>query len=211
MSWNIHGNEFLGREDDGLKDQPNEGNIFDDGTDFESLDITTERIEFDEIEGDDLIERVEFFKELVELFNSDPIVKEGLEQGDLRKYSQKIENELREIEVISLQDCMKSHINYIQLLTDVAEAPNLVRLHEEIHQCDVILERMAESLSGFQKDLGTISSEIKYLQEASSSMSSQLKNRSVILYICVLLTNQNIETITSVFIDQLVVSPELIQ
>ena len=41
------------------------------------------------------------------------------------------------------------------------------------------LQRMEELLSKFQTDLGSISSEIQYLQDQSHSMSIKLKNRQV--------------------------------
>lgn len=40
---------------------------------------------------------------------------------------------------------------------------------------------MEEMLSGFQSDLGSISSEIQFLQEQSVQMNVKLKNRQVIL------------------------------
>ena len=43
----------------------------------------------------------------------------------------------------------------------------------------VHFQRMEEMLSKFQTDLGSISSEIQYLQDQSHSMSIKLKNRQV--------------------------------
>jgi hypothetical protein len=45
-------------------------------------------------------------------------------------------------------------------------------------ECDGVLKRMEDMLGTFQSDLGTISTEIKCLQDKSLSMNVKLKNRS---------------------------------
>ena len=65
-----------------------------------------------------------------------------------------VESKLHQVELDSIQDY-------------VAESDNLIALHEQIQGCDGILETMESLLSGFQHDLGQISSEIKSLQEQS--------------------------------------------
>lgn len=50
----------------------------------------------------------------------------------------------------------------------------------QIRDCDDILVQMEGMLGRFQSDLGNISSEIRALQEQSSSMSVRLKNRRTV-------------------------------
>lgn len=98
----------------------------------------------------------------------DDVVQEVLRTGkDLREYSKQVEKELKEVENKSIQDYIK-------------ESQNIVSLHNQITACDDILERMESMLMGFQSDLGSISSEIVYLQKKSVSMSQQLHNRQAI-------------------------------
>lgn len=98
----------------------------------------------------------------------DDVVQEVLRTGtDLRQYSKQVERELKEVENKSIQDYIK-------------ESQNIVSLHNRITACDNILERMESMLMGFQSDLGSISSEIVYLQKKSVAMSQQLHNRQAI-------------------------------
>ena len=53
----------------------------------------------------------------------------------------------------------------------------MARLYLEIRGCDEVLGNMENMLSTFQANLSSISSEIDYLQEASTSMSQKLRNR----------------------------------
>jgi hypothetical protein len=101
----------------------------------------------------------------LDAFQSDDIVKEALAKGmDLRSYSQQIEQDLRGAEA----DCLGDYIS---------ESVELASLHGQIQSCDGILERMQQMLSKFQGDLGTISSEIRHLQDQSMTMNVKLKNR----------------------------------
>ncbi|XP_012256870.2 vacuolar protein sorting-associated protein 52 homolog [Athalia rosae] len=98
----------------------------------------------------------------------DDVVQQVLTMGtDLRQYSRQIEKELKEVENKSIQD-------YIQ------ESQNIASLHNQIDACDNILEKMESMLLSFKTDLGSISSEILYLQRKSVAMSQQLSNRQVI-------------------------------
>jgi hypothetical protein len=58
------------------------------------------------------------------------------------------------------------------------EADNVATLHSQMKECDGVLKRMEDMLGTFQSDLGTISTEIKCLQDKSLSMNVKLKNRS---------------------------------
>ena len=98
----------------------------------------------------------------------DDVVQEVLKTGtDLRQYSRQIEKELKEVENKSIQDYIK-------------ESENIASLHNQIADCDNILEKMESMLMSFQLDLGSISSEILYLQRKSVAMSQQLLNRQLI-------------------------------
>ncbi|KAL2740728.1 vacuolar protein sorting-associated protein 52 [Vespula squamosa] len=116
----------------------------------------------------------------------DDVVQEVLKTGmDLRQYSEQIEEELKEVENKSIQDYIK-------------ESQNIVNLHNQITACDNILEKMESMLMCFQKDLGSISSEILSLQRKSVAMSQQLSNR------------QSIRKPLSQFIENMTVSEALI-
>lgn len=98
----------------------------------------------------------------------DDVVQEVLTMGtDLRQYSRQIEKELKEVENKSIQDYIK-------------ESQNIASLHNQIDACDNILEKMESMLLSFKTDLGSISTEILYLQRKSVAMSQQLSNRQVI-------------------------------
>ncbi|CAB0005712.1 unnamed protein product [Nesidiocoris tenuis] len=98
----------------------------------------------------------------------DEEVKEVLRSGtDLRQYSQQIEEQLKDVENESIRDYIK-------------ESQNIVSLHNQILACDEILETMENMLVGFKSDLGSISSEIVYLQKKSVVMSQQLHNRQAV-------------------------------
>jgi len=116
----------------------------------------------------------------------DEVVQEVLKTGtDLRQYSRQVEKELKEVENKSIKDYIK-------------ESQNIASLHNQIAACDSILERMESMLMSFQSDLGSISSEILYLQRKSVSMSQQLHNR------------QAVRGRLSQFIDDMAVSETLI-
>lgn len=100
--------------------------------------------------------------------NSDQLVQDILNTfTDLRHYSREIENELKTTENQSIKVYMK-------------ESENIASLHNQISACDQILERMENMLLDFQKDLGSISTEIQTLQRKSISMSQELTNRQAI-------------------------------
>lgn len=83
--------------------------------------------------------------------------------------------------------------------SDIKEAENIANLHNEIVACDHILQRMEDMLSGFQHDLGSISSDIENLQDQSVLMNLKLRNR------------QGVRGELSQFVDEMVVSDSMIQ
>ncbi|KAG6422134.1 hypothetical protein SASPL_118697 [Salvia splendens] len=117
---------------------------------------------------------------------TDDVVSMILSKGSsLRDYTRDVENNLRQTELESIEDYIK-------------ESDNLVSLHDQIHECDTILSQMENLLSGFQAEIGSISSDIKILQEKSMDMGLKLKNRKAA------------ESKLSKFVEEIIVPPRLI-
>lgn len=116
----------------------------------------------------------------------DEEVREVLSSGtDVREYSLQVEKEFKEVENRSIED-------YIKI------SPNIAKLHNQIGDCDQILERMESMLLSFQDVLSNISTEITTLQKKSVSMSVQLTNR------------QSVHVELSQFIEDMVIPQEMI-
>ncbi|KAL2619828.1 hypothetical protein R1flu_000033 [Riccia fluitans] len=129
---------------------------------------------------------LEGLEDELEHLQGQQMVSNILGQGSqLREYARDVEEKLRLVELDSIQDYMK-------------ESDNLVSLHAQIRECDTILTQMESLLGGFQADLGSISSEIKSLQEQSMTMGVKLKNRRAA------------ELKLARFIEEVVVSPNMI-
>lgn len=110
---------------------------------------------------------LEGLRQELEECKSDDVVVNILSQGTKsREYTKGIVKDVQQDELDSVQDYIK-------------ESNNLVSLHEQIRDCDSILSHMEYLLSGFQAEIGSISSEIKSLQEKSMDMGLKLKNRKV--------------------------------
>jgi vacuolar protein sorting-associated protein 52 len=123
------------------------------GIDLGTLNITSEDIDFDEIDDD------------LERFQEDETVQQALQRGvDLRKYAEELSAQLKEAETETVSQYMENK-------------EDVKTLHEQMEDCDAVLARMQEMLLGFQTDLGGISEEIKHLQDESLSMNIRLKNR----------------------------------
>ncbi|CAF2195478.1 unnamed protein product [Brassica napus] len=121
---------------------------------------------FEEDSGSEDIS-LEGLQQELEECESDEVVANILSSGaKLREYAKGVENNLRKVELDSIEDYIK-------------ESDNLVSLHDQIHDCDSILSQMETLLSGFQEEIGSISSDIKILQEKSMDMGLRLKNRRV--------------------------------
>eukprot|EP00455_Lapot_gusevi_P024778 TRINITY_DN2586_c0_g1_i3.p1 TRINITY_DN2586_c0_g1~~TRINITY_DN2586_c0_g1_i3.p1 ORF type:complete len:835 (-),score=226.32 TRINITY_DN2586_c0_g1_i3:20-2524(-) len=136
---------------------------------LEDLDLTTENIDFDEF-GDEL-----------EKFQQDQVLRVVLSKGvDLRQYARQIEHELQTAEDDSIKD-------YIEA------ADSLAILHKSIKTCDGTLDTMEKMLVGFQHHLGSLSSELKNLQNDTLSLNVKLQNRkSVESTVSNLLDNLNV-------------------
>lgn len=91
---------------------------------------------------------------------------------DLRQYSQQIEKEFLEVENKSIEDYIK-------------ESQNIANLHNQIGECDEILERMESMLTNFQNVLSNISSEITTLQKIGINVCTIIKSS---IYTCTIIT-----------------------
>ncbi|KAK8580093.1 hypothetical protein V6N13_143226 [Hibiscus sabdariffa] len=153
-------------------------NVFDFGTFVGDL-IVEEDASSDDISLEGLQQELEECKD-------DDVVANILSKGvKLREYTKGVENNLRKVELDSIQDYIK-------------ESDNLVSLHDQIRDCDSILSQMETLLSGFQVEIGSISSDIKILQEKSMDMGLKLKNRKVA------------ESKLAKFVEDIIVPPRMV-
>ncbi|KAG4201033.1 hypothetical protein ERO13_A05G251400v2 [Gossypium hirsutum] len=153
-------------------------NVFDFGAFVGDL-IVEEDASSDDISLEGLQEELEECK-------NDDVVANILSKGiKLREYTKGVEHNLRKVELDSIQDYIK-------------ESDNLVSLHDQIRDCDSILSQMETLLSGFQVEIGSISSDIKILQEKSMDMGLKLKNRKVA------------ESKLAKFVEDIIVPPRMV-
>ncbi|KAF3779462.1 Vacuolar sorting-associated protein 52 A [Nymphaea thermarum] len=139
-----------------------------------------------EDDGDSDEISLEGLQQVLEECKNDDVVANILAKGTkLREYTKGVENNIRTVELESIQD-------YIR------ESDNLVVLHEQIRDCDLIISQMETLLGGFQAEIGSISSEIKTLQEKSMDMGLKLKNRKVA------------ELKLSGFVEEIIVPPKMV-
>ncbi|KAJ3670818.1 hypothetical protein LUZ60_008244 [Juncus effusus] len=162
----------------GVEMQEDQKQAFDLGLFIGDLSIDEETISDDE-SLDGLQEELEDCKTDEEIAN---ILAKGTK---LREYTKGVENNIRQVELDSIQDYIK-------------ESENLVLLHDQIRDCDNILSQMETLLGGFQAEIGSISSEIKVLQEKSLDMGLKLKNRKAA------------ESKLSKFVEDIIVPPRMI-
>jgi len=119
----------------------------------EVIDITTEDVNFDEMEQD------------IARFASEPSVRSVLELGvDLQNYSSQIAKELEETENSSIEDYLR-------------QIPRVEKLHSEISSCDQALAAMEDLLVQFKGSLGQLSADICSLQSRSQEITVKLENR----------------------------------
>ncbi|OAF67163.1 hypothetical protein A3Q56_05138 [Intoshia linei] len=85
-------------------------------------------------------------------------------EDDLRDFSEKVKNELEDVENISIKD----YIN---------EARNIITLHKQLVQYDNFLHETENILFGFRNNLGKLRSDISKLQTQSSKLDLKMKNR----------------------------------
>ncbi|RLN41434.1 vacuolar protein sorting-associated protein 52 A-like [Panicum miliaceum] len=90
------------------------------------------------------------------------------------------------------------HIEESLIEDYIEDNDNLALLHDQIHECDIILSQIGPLLSGFQAHIGSISSEIRSLQVKSLDISVQLKNRKLV------------ETKLAGFVEEIIAPPGLV-
>ncbi|XP_065881612.1 vacuolar protein sorting-associated protein 52 A-like [Euphorbia lathyris] len=138
----------------------------------------------EDVSSDDI--SLEGLEQELEECKNDDVVANILSKGTtLRDYTKGVENNLRQVELDSIQDYIK-------------ESDNLVSLHDQIRDCDSILSQMETLLSGFQAEIGSISSDIKILQEKSMDMGLKLNNRKVA------------ESQLAKFVEDIIVPPRMV-
>ncbi|KAJ0454744.1 putative cullin repeat-like-containing domain superfamily [Helianthus annuus] len=129
---------------------------------------------------------LEGLQQELEECKADEVVANILSKGvKLREYTKGVENNLRQVELDSIQEY-------------ITESDNLVSLHDQIRDCDIILSQMETLLGGFQVEIGSISSDIKILQEKSLDMGLKLENRKVA------------ESKLAKFVEEIIVPPRMI-
>lgn len=145
---------------------------------LEDLDITNEDLNFAELS--ESLSRVAGNK-LV----SDALRGKGQQNDNIREQAKDLEVTLRQVEVESIEGY-------------VSESGNLQELHEQILECDGVLDSMEDLLGRFLGDLSEISSEIKHIQKESLNLNVKLKNR------------KELHEKLSVFADNMQIPPSLI-
>lgn len=110
------------------------------------------------------------------------ILANGEKQRDMATM---VEGNLGDIEQDLIQD-------YIE------DNDSLFLLRDQIHDCDIILSQVGSLLSGFQVHIGSISSEIRSLQEKSLDLGVRLNNRKLV------------ETKLAAFVEEIVAPPGLV-
>lgn len=140
-----------------MSDSPIESDNYDEVVEETDYNETVE-MEEDDINFEDL-------KQDLQRFQKEDIVRDALEKEvDLRAYGERINNELHEASLQSVDDYLH-------------ESVYLAHLHNEIKVSDTILSQMQELLHKFQKDLSAVSSEIRVLQNESLNITVKLNNR----------------------------------
>ncbi|KAE9419192.1 hypothetical protein Angca_009057 [Angiostrongylus cantonensis] len=125
---------------------------------------------------------------LNELVDADEaVVREALSAGDnLNNFSAQVKDELNDAHRTAVRECIQN-------------ADKLTDLHNQILACDQVFERLEKMLLGFQDDLGTISQDMKRLQDESVSINQELDNR------------QKVRSELSQFVDDIIVPQNMIK
>ncbi|KAI6173973.1 Vacuolar protein sorting-associated protein 52-like protein [Aphelenchoides besseyi] len=100
-----------------------------------------------------------------ELDVENEFVRKQLQSGvDLRDYAANVESQLRETNQFVVSDCVK-------------RAEELSELHDQLKECDNVFGSLESMLTSFLDELGTISVDMKRLQNESVEINQQLHNR----------------------------------
>ncbi|VAH04605.1 unnamed protein product [Triticum turgidum subsp. durum] len=90
------------------------------------------------------------------------------------------------------------HIEQDLIQDYIKDNDSLVLLHDQIHDCDIVLSQIGSLLSGFQVHIGSLSSELRSLHEKSLDLGVRLKNRKLA------------ETKLAAFVEEIVAPPGLV-
>ncbi|VDD97491.1 unnamed protein product, partial [Enterobius vermicularis] len=116
----------------------------------------------------------------------DEVIRAAFESGmNLTEYSSQVEEQLKAARDLTVQDCIE-------------QADKLAELHTGICACDEAFARLEQMLIGFQSELGTISADMKRLQQQSVDINQELQNR------------QKVRGELSQFVDDMVVPHTMI-
>ncbi|VAH04606.1 unnamed protein product [Triticum turgidum subsp. durum] len=124
-------------------------------------------------------------KELEEHKNYDVLISILANGEKQRDMATMVEGNLGHIEQDLIQDYIKDN-------------DSLVLLHDQIHDCDIVLSQIGSLLSGFQVHIGSLSSELRSLHEKSLDLGVRLKNRKLA------------ETKLAAFVEEIVAPPGLV-
>ncbi|CAG9460737.1 unnamed protein product [Pedinophyceae sp. YPF-701] len=104
-------------------------------------------------------------KQDLEEFRDHPILQAVLAQGcDVGTFAAEVDAKLGAAEAQNIEDY-------------ISEAGNLADLHRRIRVCDGVLAKMEAELGAFQTGLGALSTNIRALQDQSSSLTHRVDNR----------------------------------
>ncbi|XP_073367638.1 vacuolar protein sorting-associated protein 52 A isoform X16 [Aegilops tauschii subsp. strangulata] len=90
------------------------------------------------------------------------------------------------------------HIEQDLIQDYIKDNDSLVLLHDQIHDCDIVLSQIGSLLSGFQVHIRSLSSELRSLHEKSLDLGVRLKNRKLA------------ETKLAAFVEEIVAPPGLV-
>ncbi|XP_073367604.1 vacuolar protein sorting-associated protein 52 A isoform X9 [Aegilops tauschii subsp. strangulata] len=124
-------------------------------------------------------------KELEEHKNYDVLISILTNGEKQRDMATMVEGNLGHIEQDLIQDYIKDN-------------DSLVLLHDQIHDCDIVLSQIGSLLSGFQVHIRSLSSELRSLHEKSLDLGVRLKNRKLA------------ETKLAAFVEEIVAPPGLV-
>ncbi|XP_048529668.1 vacuolar protein sorting-associated protein 52 A-like isoform X5 [Triticum urartu] len=124
-------------------------------------------------------------KELEEHKNYDVLISILANGEKQRDMATMVEGNLGHIEQDLIQDYIKDN-------------DSLVLLHDQIHDCDIVLSQIGSLLSGFQVHIGSLSSELRSLHEKFLDLGVRLKNRKLA------------ETKLAAFVEEIVAPPGLV-
>eukprot|EP01064_Diplonema_japonicum_P004498 TRINITY_DN1295_c0_g1_i1.p1 TRINITY_DN1295_c0_g1~~TRINITY_DN1295_c0_g1_i1.p1 ORF type:complete len:900 (+),score=193.43 TRINITY_DN1295_c0_g1_i1:2599-5298(+) len=136
----------------------------------------------------------EDLEKCIKVLNEDLVLAEVVSQGtNLQKYASEKEAALVEKEVASIED-------YVQ------NADRFAQLYGEVSRCEGMIESIRNVVWGFRDHLGSITGDIKSLQQRSAEITEKIKNREdALLYLSPIL--QKIDVITPEWIKSVENTP----